>query len=356
MYPINTKYYTVNLAVASWNSSTKSQTVSCAGISADEDSQEIFVSANAASGEDNLTAFDAAGVYISGIAEGKITFTCFNVPTVAIKVDIAVQQVDAPPVVSYITFSSPESFTLAVGAHKKYWNGTIEYSIDTKDWSVWDGITTLSSGLNNKLYIRGINNTKITGVNESYNVRWRLTGSNISCDGNIEMLLDYQTVLNGEHPAMASYCYAYLFYESESLITAPELPAVTLTDFCYNCMFADCPLTVAPELPATTLTKLCYSAMFRGCASLATLPMLPATTLATQCYEYMFYNCPKIKLSKTKTGTYTQEYRIPTNGTGTGASLALTDMFGSTGGTFTGTPTLNTTYYLDESNSIVPPR
>ena len=97
MYPINTKYYTVNLAVASWSSSTKSQTVSCAGISADEDSQEIFISANAASGEDNLTAFDAAGVYISGIAEGKITFTCFNVPTVAIKVDIAVQPVDAPP-------------------------------------------------------------------------------------------------------------------------------------------------------------------------------------------------------------------------------------------------------------------
>lgn len=97
MYPINTKYYTVNLAVASWNSSTKSQTVSCAGISADEDSQEIFISANAASGENNLTAFDAAGVYISGIAEGKITFTCFNVPTAAIRVDIAIQQVDAPP-------------------------------------------------------------------------------------------------------------------------------------------------------------------------------------------------------------------------------------------------------------------
>ena len=31
----------------------------------------------------------------------------------------------------------------------------------------------------------------------------------------------------------------------------------------------------------------------------------------------------------------------------------MSDMFTNTGGTFTGTPEINTTYYLNESNTIV---
>ena len=41
------------------------------------------------------------------------------------------------------------------------------------------------------------------------------------------------------------------------------------------------------------------------------------------------------------------------SGTGTTATDALTDMFTSTGGTFTGTPEINTTYYLSTNNMIV---
>lgn len=43
------------------------------------------------------------------------------------------------------------------------------------------------------------------------------------------------------------------------------------------------------------------------------------------------------------------------SGTGTTATYALEEMFTSTGGTFTGTPAINTTYYLDSSCSIVQP-
>nr|DAF60906.1 MAG TPA: hypothetical protein [Siphoviridae sp. cteEQ43] len=203
-----------------------------------------------------------------------------------------------PVPVSWLTFSSPKSFTLAVNNTTKNWDGALEYSTNTKDWSVWDGITTLSS-VNNKLYIRGTGNTKIT---DGYNNRWILSGSNISCIGNIETLLDHQTVHNGQHPIMAMNCYAYMFNSCKSLTTAPELPATTLADNCYSSMFSE---------------------------------------------------CSKIKLSATKTGTYTQEYRIPTSGTGTNATNALYYMFYSTGGTFKGTPTINTTYYLDSSITIV---
>ena len=97
----------------------------------------------------------------------------------------------------------------------------------------------------------------------------------------------------------------------------------------------------------------CYYYMFYGCTSLTQAPALPATTLANYCYRGMFFGCTSLKLSSSKTDEYTQEYRIPSSGTGTTATDALIEMFTSTGGTFTGTPEINTTYYLSSDNMIV---
>ena len=312
----------------------------------------------------------------------------------------------APPP-SYLTFSSPSSFTLKVNDTTKHWDGTLEYSTDASTWSTWDGTTTLSSatsGSKNVLYLRGTGNTLITGDNVNH--RWLLTGSDITCIGNIENLLDYATVESGAHPTMAKHCYLYMFYGCTSLTQAPALPATTLAIGCYGSMFYDCTsLTQAPELPATTLmiscysnmfqgctsltqapalsattltgycyfsmfqgctaltqapalpaTRLapnCYRSMFSGCTSLTQAPALPATTLNNYCYQSMFSGCTKIKLSSTRTGEYTVEYRIPTTGTGTIATDALTNMFTSTGGTFKGTPSINTTYYLSNTNEVI---
>ena len=117
-------------------------------------------------------------------------------------------------------------------------------------------------------------------------------------------------------------------------------------------MFRGCTsLTTAPSLPATTLAGSCYRYMFYGCTALTTAPELPATTLHMTCYEYMFNGCTKIKMSSTKTGEYQTAYRIPKSGTGEIEPSALLDMFTDTGGTFTGTPSINTTYYT--SNTVV---
>ena len=117
-------------------------------------------------------------------------------------------------------------------------------------------------------------------------------------------------------------------------------------------MFDGCiSLTTAPALPATTLANGCYYGMFGGCISLTTAPALPATTLVNYCYDSMFQGCSNIKLSTTKTGEYQTAYRIPKSGTGTTANAALSNMFLGTGGTFDGTPELNTTYYT--SNTVV---
>ena len=295
--------------------------------------------------------------------------------------DMIRERLQVIPSKPYLTFSSPSSFTLAVKDATKHWDGTLEYSTDTSTWSTWDGTTTLSSvtnGSDNVLYLRGTGNTVITGSNQNY--KWILTGSDIACIGNIENLLDYATVESGAHPTMASYCYQNMFRDCASLTKAPALPATTLASNCYRSIFNRCTnLTQAPALPATTLATSCYYYMFRGCTSLTQAPALPATTLANNCYDNMFqgctsltqvpalpattltnncyYNmfqgCTALKLSATQTGEYTVVYRIPSSGTGTTATSALANMFTSTGGTFKGTPNINTTYYLSNTNTVV---
>ena len=281
---------------------------------------------------------------------------------------------------SYLTFSSPNKFILVINDMTKHWDGTLEYFASNDTWTIWDGTSVLSAITNGGeyvLYLRGTENTVITGNDSG---AWFLDGTDIKCIGNIENLLDYATVESGSHPSMSDSCYAYMFNLCHSLTQAPALPATTLAPYCYENMFCNCTnLTRAPNLPATTLATACYSSMFEGCTSLTRVPELPATTLADHCYSGMFQSCPNLaqapilpvttlpgycyyqmfrnctnlKLSSTKTDEYTQEYRIPSSGNGTTASNALTGMFDLTSGTFTGTPSINTTYYLSSDNMIV---
>ena len=149
---------------------------------------------------------------------------------------------------------------------------------------------------------------------------------------------------------LASYCYSDMFNNCTGLTTAPDLPATTLVDNCYNSMFQDCTsLTTAPDLPATTLVDYCYSFMFWSCTSLTTAPDLPATTLADYCYYGMFNGCSSFKVSATSSSEYVHSWRIPTSGTGSTASLWNSGMLTDTGGTFTSDPSINTTYYVENT-------
>ena len=202
---------------------------------------------------------------------------------------------------SYLTFSSPNSFTLAVGDATKHWDGTLKYFASDKTWTIWDGTTTLSAVDDDGeyvLYLRGTGNTKFGYYDENlYDyVPWVINGTDVRCNGNIETLLDYATVEAGQHPTMAEEdCFSCLFMGCTALTTPPALPATTLTNNCYINMFYGCTdLTQAPALPATTLATQCYDGMFNGCTSLTQAPALPATTLAMNCYYNMFYGCTSL--------------------------------------------------------------
>lgn len=296
------------------------------------------------------------------------------------------KQAPAPTITPYVLFSSPNNnISLQVVDNTKYWDGTLETSTDNTTWTTWDGTTTVSTATGN-LYVRGSNNTIISNsASGTSKARWKLTGDNISISGNIEALLDYQTVANGgmiANPAdytfaslfarnsniidasnlefprttlVSSYCYRAMFNWCNKMTGAPALPATTLADNCYDGMFTQCrALTTPPALPATTLASECYRAMFSYCIALTSIPALPALQIPNNAYTNMFQNSTGIKLSTTQEGDYINEYRIPPTGTGVALDTQIAlNMFTSTGGTFTGTPSINTTYYT--SNTVIDP-
>ena len=99
--------------------------------------------------------------------------------------------------------------------------------------------------------------------------------------------------------------------------------------------------------PPTTLADYCYASMFEWCTSLTTAPSLPATTMATYCYYGMFRNCTSFKVSATLTWSYDESWRIPTSWTGSVAANWNLTMLTWTWWTYTSSPSINTTYYIE---------
>lgn len=233
----------------------------------------------------------------------------------------------------------------------------MEYSTDKDNWSTWSGteyITAIKSGDQNYyVYIRGTNNTYMTGGSISASLIWVFykpdfsgQATDMHANGNIETLLDYQTVMNGRHPTMADAAFSDIF-DGQKLVEAPSLPATNLASYCYYAMFYNCTsLTTAPSLPATNLASNCYDTMFWGCSSLITAPALPATNLASGCYTFMFNDCSSLNVYSSSGEGHNKEWKIPTRGTATGYT-SQRKMFKGCPGDYSGSSSieLNKTFY-----------
>jgi len=167
----------------------------------------------------------------------------------------------------------------------------VQYSFDGKSWVAWDyKEITIPNG--STVYLKG-NNPKGFSKGFPMNNHFMMQGK-IEAHGNI------MSLIYGEHcdaiPTIPnSCCFESLFEGCKSLLTAPEMPATTLTEGCYQFMYRWCfSLSVAPELPAKELRWGCYKGMFYGCTSLVKAPSLPALKLAYWCYSYMFKDCESL--------------------------------------------------------------
>lgn len=206
----------------------------------------------------------------------------------------------------------------------KMWTPTaVNLEIST-DWTTWTDYTIGAIPLANvgdKVYMRNKSETDTRFSTSSSNKYYFSMTWSISASGDITSLLNknYTTIVTG-------YSFFWLF------------------EWCIS-------LTTAPKLPGKFVATECYMTMFQGCTSLTTLPELPATTLTPRCYHSMFGWCTSIKLSTTQSWSYQTPYRIPTTWTWTTGTNSLQDMFYNTGGAFTWTPSINTTYYT--SNTVI---
>lgn len=261
----------------------------------------------------------------------------------------------------YFTIRGSTPITLHNKGYMKTWNGTLEY-FDFKRgaWREWNG-EEISSGDAYSLLLRGSNNTNFsvgfnTDAQRRANIPWVIGGEDIDCTGsNIEYLLDYRTVDSGGIPTAAERAYAHLFSGS-NIVFPPVIPRITKARMCLE-MFSDCtklkipPVIRFERFQFGTSTAECCGLMFYGCTALEKLPTFvngySGTNFTGLCFQWMFRGCTKIKMSTTQDETYVNAFKwmLP------GDQYYTREMFAATGGTFTGSPVYQATYYT--SNEII---
>lgn len=134
----------------------------------------------------------------------------------------------------------------------------------------------------NYILFRGLGNSVITGENST---PWTITDTTaVFCAGDITTLLDYQ------YPPdiiTEPYCFANMFLNQTSLVSAPRLPSIEISDHCYYKMFQGCTsLTFSPELPARKVIDSAYEQMFMGCEQLTTPPQINGRSFSSRaCFE-----------------------------------------------------------------------
>ena len=190
--------------------------------------------------------------------------------------------------IPYVTFTADAAQTF------KYTGDNLQYSLDGTTFQALEANAEINFGGETKLYLRGVNNPDGTVYNNGnlqtyYKISFGKDLVLVACTGDIRTLIDYKTFKTVDTSAAQ---FIVLFSGCTELKSAPELPAETLANRCYENMFVGCTsLTEAPALPATTLADNCYKGMFVNCTSLTVAPELSATTLAKGCYYEMFLNC-----------------------------------------------------------------
>ena len=143
---------------------------------------------------------------------------------------------------------------------------SLEYSVNGSSWTPYTIGETISLLDGEKLMFRAGETGNRFFYNDGFDdfYQFRISGE-VAAKGNIMSLLNRNCLRK-----TVGFCEFYrLFWNCQSLTSAPELPATELATRCYDSMFEGCTsLTKAPELPATKLSWGCYKGMFYGCRSL----------------------------------------------------------------------------------------
>ena len=193
----------------------------------------------------------------------------------------------------YLTFSGPVPFAIRnlLNSNNKgpNWDGLIEYSFDTYNWFTWENSATkiVDAAFNGGeycLFLRGTGNTFV-GVSQhtinkaanyiaitssssvfSFLTRSSKPGCQVRCRGDIEVLLDYQSVINGQHPQLVAPGFAGLFDTQDLLIEGPALTCPYVPLGGYEAIFRHTSFAAPPfiRVPAVVEGEA-FAGMFAGC-------------------------------------------------------------------------------------------
>ena len=255
------------------------------------------------------TAFVAGKSYTYKLTVGKNKISVSGITVADWDTGKITDNGKAEPFSPYVTFTADAEQTFKMTTYGDYTISGLQYSVNNGKWQnvVVDKEVTFG-GTNSTLRLRGtnINGTAYHWIKKYSTITFTDKNVKVACTGDIRTLLNwkyYDTV----DTQNARFCN--LFDRCSVLTSAPELPATTLADNCYNAMFEGCTsLKSAPKLPATTLAVGCYSNMFSDCTSLTSAPTLPATTLANYCYIGMFISCTSLTSAPTLSATTLADY------------------------------------------------
>ena len=241
---------------------------------------------------DNYYRFSKSGITIEASKYYQQTLALVNMLEIPLTLEAAVAG-------AKVTFKADDTFPEPKD---------IEYSTDGgATWTArntgGEGVVVTLANVGDKVMFRG-NNSYYSkkGDGNTYPPY-----NNISCTADCYVYGNIMSLINADNFATlkeltGKYNFNDLFYKNTHIKNHPnadytlELPATTLTDYCYRGLFWGCTsLVTPPALPATTLAQGCYSNMFFSCTSLETTPKLRATVLQPNCYNSMFNGCSNLK-------------------------------------------------------------
>ena len=162
--------------------------------------------------------------------------------------------------IPYVTFKADEWQTFQMITNENYKITELEYSVNDGDWITLTEDSHVSFGAEyGDLRLRG-KNPYGTATNSSLysTIAFGIENVDVACTGDIRTLLDWEK---------------YKTVDTQN------------ARFCW--LFKNCSvLTSAPELPATTLAQICYNSTFSGCKKLSTVTMLAPSGQITSSYAF----------------------------------------------------------------------
>ena len=149
----------------------------------------------------------------------------------------------------YFTVTAEEATTLTLDQNGEIAPHKLLKSTDGVNWTKWENPSTNGISLNvgESVYLKADEDASWrTATGKDIYNKFSSTGK-IKCEGDIRSLV--------KPIALEDYSYfAHKMFNACNITNIPELPATTLSPYCYDGMFDWCKsLTTAPELPATNL-------------------------------------------------------------------------------------------------------